>query len=105
MKYPRLSAGIAVAAVIAVVAGCSANATVAPEDVETTVADSLEDQFGIRPVIDCGDENIDLVVDGEVTCLLSTEDDPTEFDVDVVFTEVDGSEFSLDYQVAEEPNQ
>ncbi|MDE0572199.1 DUF4333 domain-containing protein [Demequina sp. B12] len=95
---------VACAALAVGLAGCSANVTVAPEDVETTVEDSLEAQFGIRPVIDCGDDNIDLVVDEQVTCLLSTEDDPTEFDVDVVFTEVDGTEFSLDYQVAEEPN-
>ncbi|WP_083966836.1 hypothetical protein [Demequina globuliformis] len=101
MKHVRLAALIAASA--AALAACSVNLTASPESIATTVEDTLEEQFGIRPVIDCGEEPIDLVVDNTVVCALSTEDDPTIYDTDVTFTEVDGTDYSIDIAVAQEP--
>jgi hypothetical protein len=78
--------------------------TVPPEDIETLAADELEELTGIRPTIDCGDEEIPVEADTSVTCLLV---DPTaglEFDTVITFTEVTGDTYAFDIQVAEVPN-
>ena len=103
MKTSRLMTGLVAASAAVALAGCSANLTASPESIATTVEDTLEEQFGIRPIVDCGEESIDLVVDNTVVCALSTEGDPTVYDTDVTFTEVDGTDYSIDIAVAEEP--
>ena len=84
--------------------GTNTAPTVPPEDLETLAADSLEEQTGIRPTIDCGDERIPVKADTSVTCLLVDPVAGLEFDTVITFTEVEGSDYSIDIQVADVPN-
>lgn len=87
-------------------AGCSfsANPTVPADDIATLAEDTLEEQIGQRPEIDCGDEAIGLVEGDEVDCLLTDPTTGSEFDTTIVFTSVEGSDYTIDIQVAEQPN-
>ncbi|WP_077687352.1 hypothetical protein [Tessaracoccus aquimaris] len=75
-----------------------------PAGIETSAADALEQQVGVRPIIDCGDEKVDVAVGGTLLCSLTTEGDTDVYDITMTFTEVntDGT-FNFDYQVAETP--
>lgn len=78
--------------------------TVAPEDLETLAADELEEQVGMRPELDCGDERIPVEQGTSVTCLLVDPSAGLEFDTVITFTDVTGSSYDLDIQVADVPN-
>jgi hypothetical protein len=82
----------------------SANLTVSPGKVATEAEDALEKVVGSRPEIDCGDEQVDLVDGTVVACELT---DPTttgsRYDTAVTLSEVDGTSFHIDVDVAEEP--
>lgn len=75
-----------------------------PAGIETSAADSLEQQVGVRPIIDCGDDKVNVEVGGTLLCSLTTEDDTDVYDITMTFTQVnaDGT-FNFDYQVAETP--
>src|SRR5690554_5609284 len=94
---------------VALLAGCtvsaSANLTVSPESFAETVATALQDAVGADapPNIDCGDEQIGLVEGDIVVCALSTDGDPDVYDTTVTITEVDGTDYSINAQVAYEP--
>lgn len=66
--------------------------------------DALEEQVGQRPEIDCGDEDIEVVEGESVTCLLTDTNTGSEMDTTVTFETVDGTDFSLDVQVADTVN-
>jgi hypothetical protein len=78
--------------------------TVPPEDIETLAADELEELTGVRPTIDCGDDEIPVEADTSVTCLLVDPTTGLEFDTVITFTEVEGSNYAFDIQVADVPN-
>jgi hypothetical protein len=95
---------------VALLAGCTFSVgvntapTVPPEDIETLAADELEAQTGVRPEIDCGDDEIPVEVDTSITCLLVDPIAGLEFDTVITFTEVDGTNYAFDIQVADVPN-
>jgi hypothetical protein len=95
---------------VTLLAGCTFSVgvntapTVPPEDIEELAADELEDQVGVRPTIDCGDDDIPVEADTSVTCLLVDPGTGLEFDTVITFTEVDGDNYAFDIQVAEVPN-
>jgi hypothetical protein len=78
--------------------------TVPPEDIEQLAADELEAQVGVRPTIDCGEDEIPVEVDTSLTCLLVDPGTGLEFDTVITFTEVDGDTYAFDIQVADVPN-
>ncbi len=84
--------------------GVNTAPTVPPEDIETLAADQLEEQVGVRPTIDCGDDDITVEADTSITCLLVDPVAGLEFDTVITFTEVDGTNYAFDIQVADVPN-
>lgn len=103
-RAASLIGGLALAAALA---GCSvtasANLTVPASQVADVAASALEDEVGIRPEMDCGDEAVDLV-DGEVVeCVLTDPTTSSEFDAPVTIEDVDGSDYRVDVEVADTP--
>jgi hypothetical protein len=111
----RSLAAIPVAALaLTLLAGCTWSVgsntapTVAPDELETLAADELEATVGLRPTIDCGDDDIPVKADTSVTCLLLDPVAGLEFDTVITFTEVvstaGGLDYTIDIQVADLPN-
>ncbi len=84
--------------------GVNTAPTVPPEDIETLAADELEQLTGVRPTIDCGDDEIAVEANTSITCLLVDPVAGLEFDTVITFTEVDGTNYAFDIQVADVPN-
>jgi hypothetical protein len=96
-----LPAALAVAAL----AACSfGTPTVPADDLATLAEDALEEQVGQRPEIDCGDEDVEVVEGESVTCLLTDTTTGSEMDTTVTFETVDGTDYSIDVQVADAVN-
>ncbi|WP_435738015.1 hypothetical protein V5D56_05330 [Cellulosimicrobium sp. PMB13] len=53
--------------------------------------------------VDCGDESVDLVNDEVVECELTDPATGTLYDLTVTLSEVDGTDYHVDVQVADEP--
>ena len=81
----------------------SANLTASPEKVATDAEDALEERIGQRPEIDCGDKQVDLVDGTVVECELTDPSTGSRFDTTVTLSDVDGTSFHIDVQVAQEP--
>lgn len=75
-----------------------------PDHVATTAADALEEQTGVRPDIDCGEDEILLEKGRSVTCLLVDPVGGLEYDVVITFTDVRQDGYDIDVAVAEVPN-
>lgn len=103
----RLKAAAAATATAALLAGCtaSANFTVSADALASEVATTLQNEVGSEqpPNIDCGEESISVVVGETVQCELTVPEDPGVWDTTVTITEVDGTEYAFDVQVAEQP--
>lgn len=84
----------------------SANFTVNADALATEVAVTLQREVDsdAPPHMYCGDESIDLVAGMTVLCELTVPDETAIWDTWVTITEVDGTEYAFDVQVAEEPN-
>ncbi|PWD50762.1 hypothetical protein C8046_09005 [Serinibacter arcticus] len=104
MKRTALASAAAVAALLLTACSASANLTVSPEKIAEEAEGALEAQIGSRPDIDCGEENVDLVDGTVVDCLLTDPETMSQFDTTVTLSEVDGTNFKIDVQVASEPN-
>ncbi len=109
MMRPTLRSGSALAglALAAVLSGCtaSANFTVNPQAFATEVANTLQQEVSADepPTIDCGEESIDIVEGETVMCELTVPDSTGIWDTTVIITDVSGTEYSFDVQVAETP--
>ncbi|MDM7889302.1 DUF4333 domain-containing protein [Curtobacterium sp. RHCJP20] len=92
---------------MAVLAGCtvstSANRTVSPPGFERAVADALEREVGQRPLVDCGEDPIDLVEGNTVHCEIGADGDTTVYDSTVEVGDVEGTDYSVHVQVDEQP--
>jgi hypothetical protein len=95
---------------VTLLAGCTFSVgvnnapTVPAEDIEILAADKLEEQVGVRPTIDCGEDDIPVEADTSITCLLVDPVAGLEFDTVITFTEVDGPNYSFDIEVSDVPN-
>jgi hypothetical protein len=100
----RLWQSAAVLAVLMAVASCqaSANLTVSASSLADQVADGLE-RDGLKPNIDCGSDAVDLVEGKVVYCTLSVTGDSAEYDVTVTLSDIDGTKYHFDAQVADQP--
>lgn len=103
---------LVVSVVVGVVAmgalsGCSVNAsanlTVPGSDIADSAAGALEEQIGIRPEMDCGDEQVDLVDGTVVDCVLTDPSTESTFDAPVTISDVDGTEYKVSVEVADTP--
>lgn len=107
----KLISTVFVAAGAAVMlAGCtfsaSANYTVPAGDVADVSAQALQDQLGAEepPGLDCGDDDVDVVVGTTVDCVLTDPGSGEEYDTVVTISKVDGTKYSVDVQVADTAN-
>ena len=88
-------------------AGCSVsgNLTIPAERVAEQAASALQEQTGNPepPEVDCGDDSVDLK-DGEVVdCVLTDPTNGTDYATTVTLSNVDGTNFDIDVQVADTP--
>lgn len=95
---------------LALLSGCTFSvgtptaSSIEPASVASAAADALEETTGVRPEIDCGDEEILLEKDRSVTCLLVDPVAGLEYDVVITFTDVAADGYDIDVAVAEVPN-
>lgn len=95
---------------LALLSGCTFSVgtptapSIDPENVASTAADALEEETGVRPEIDCGDDEILLEKGRSVTCLLVDPVAGLEYDVVITFTDVAADGYDIDVAVAEVPN-
>ena len=107
MRSRSLVAAAVAAAAGMLLAGCTFSVgldttpTVDAGEIEESAASALEDQTGVRPEIDCGEEPIPVAEDRTVTCLLVDPVAGLEFDVVITFHDVDGDEYFMDIRVAD----
>ena len=91
----------------ALLSGCTvsadANLTVPASDIADTSAGALEEQIGLRPEMDCGDEQVDLVDGTVVDCELTDTNTGSTFDAPVTIDDVDGTDYTVSVEVAETP--
>jgi hypothetical protein len=93
------------ATLIVGLAGCTAEVTptVSADKFATTVADALEESVGQRPVVDCGDEAIDLVDGDEVHCDVGAAGDDTVYDSVTTISTDGGGDYSVAVEVDQTP--
>jgi hypothetical protein len=101
---------VPVAAAALLLAGCTFSVgldtapTVPASEIESAAAGVLENQSGVRPDIDCGDDDIPVEEGRAVTCLLVDPIAGLEFDVVMTFVDVDFPHYFLDIKVADTAN-
>lgn len=107
MPRTALIPSLLAAGALVLTAGCtaSANYTVSPESLAEQVAQNLQELVGTDapPTIDCGDESIDIVEGEVVTCDLTEDGSSDVYPVTVTITGVDGTDYTINFQVADEP--
>jgi hypothetical protein len=109
MRRTRTLALLTIAVAAFGLAGCSfsiGNAhpvSVSSDRVAEVAEDALEEQVGQRPDIDCGSEDVPLEEDASRTCVLTDPASGTEYDAEVVLSDIDGDTFHVDVQVADTP--
>lgn len=102
----RASSLVATAALaVAVLAGCvpAATFTVPAATIAETAEGALEQQVGSRPDLDCGTEDVEVRKGAVVDCVLTDPATGDRFTAPVTIESVDGTEYSIGVQVAEEP--
>ncbi len=106
MRRPTLAAAVLVPLALALAAcSVSANLTVAADSLASKAEDALQEQTGAdyAPVIDCGEDPVDLVEGEVVDCVLTDERAGSDYDTAITLTKVDGTKYSIDIEVAEQP--
>lgn len=106
----RILTVVPAVAALTLLAGCTFSVgqdtapTVPAQEIEDAAAGVLENQTGVRPEIDCGEEDIPVEENRTITCLLVDPVAGLEFDVVMTFVDVDLPHYALDIQVADVPN-
>lgn len=102
-RVASLAVTTALAAVL--LAGCvpAATITVPASAIAETAEGALEQQVGSRPDVDCGTADIEVRTGAVVDCVLTDPVTGDRFAAPVTIESVDGTEYSIDVQVAEEP--
>jgi hypothetical protein len=106
----RILTVVPAVAALTLLAGCtfSVGQDTAPkvpaQEIEDAAAGVLENQAGVRPEIDCGEEDIPVEENRTITCLLIDPVAGLEFDVVMTFVDVDLPHYAFDIQVADVPN-
>ncbi|WP_144876821.1 DUF4333 domain-containing protein [Microbacterium sp. 1.5R] len=109
MRTERAVSLLVAVLVAGVLSGCTvsatANLTVPASDVAASAADALEDEIGIRPEMDCGDGQVDLVDGTVVDCVLTDPNTSSTFDAPVTIDGVDGTRYTVSVEVADAPRE
>ncbi|MFC4335256.1 hypothetical protein [Salininema proteolyticum] len=79
--------------------------TATADEIAESAEDSLEEQIGQRPEIDCGSDDVTLEKDKVVDCVLTDPSTGTEYDTTVTIVSIDGNEWKGDVKVADEPRE
>lgn len=109
MNTPRRVIIGATSLAVLALAGCSFNFSFGnsadPEKVEAIVVEKLLEVVpdAQTPVVDCGSDSLAVEVGKTHICALSVPGTEPVYDVTLTITEVDGSDFLFDIEVAEEP--
>ena len=98
---PRRSRLLAVPILALGLAGCGAG-TLEAGTIEEGVADSLEEQVGVRPEISCP-EDIPAEEGAETECTLTAGEDPAEYPVSVRVSSVEGDTANFEIEVGDAP--
>lgn len=95
----------ATAVLVLALSACSfsASLTVPASRVADAAENALEQQIGSRPDIDCGDDDVKLIDGTVVDCELTDPATGSVFDTTVTISNVDATKYSVDVQVADEP--
>ncbi|MFG6504595.1 DUF4333 domain-containing protein [Microbacterium sp. P05] len=111
-KTLRIALATAFAGGVLLLGGCSVEigtanttpTTVSSDQVSEVAENALEEQVGRRPEVDCGDDEFELENGASRTCTLTDPETGTEYDADVELSDVAGTEFQVEVNVATEPN-
>lgn len=106
MQTRFIFAGAVLASLLApALAGCTVTTslTVDSSNVENAAARALEKQVGSKPTIDCGSKQIDLVDGTTVHCTVGAPGDSTEYDSVVTISDVHGTKYHVEIEVASTP--
>lgn len=103
----RIPVLLVIPAIAALLAGCtvSANLTVSADSVAEQAAAALQEQVGSAepPALDCGNGSVDLKEGEVVDCVLTEPTDGTEYATAVTLSDIDGTKYHIDVQVASTP--
>ena len=110
-KTLRIAVATSFAGLMLALGGCSVDigtsnttpTTVGSDKVAEVAEEALEAQVGRRPEIDCGTEEFALEDGASRTCTLTDPDDGTMYDAEVELSDVAGTEFNVQVNVADEP--
>lgn len=108
----RLAVGSTFVGLALILAGCSIDygtsnttpTTVSADQVAEAAEDALEEEMGSRPEIDCGSEAVDLDNGSSRTCTLTDPETGAQYDAEVELTDVAGTDYRVEVDVATEPN-
>ncbi|RFA11952.1 hypothetical protein B7R21_11460 [Subtercola boreus] len=111
LRTPRLLPALLLGAFVLPLglSGCSfsfgSNPTISADDFARQVGDAVVEQLKVpRPIVDCGDDPIDVVEGKVVHCDFSAEDDPTAiYDSQTTISDVHGSDFHIDTKIDDAP--
>jgi hypothetical protein len=110
-KTIRIAVATTFAGLTLALGGCSIDigtsnttpTTVGSDEVAELAEDALEEEVGSRPEIDCGEDDFELEDGASRTCTLSDPETGSEYDADVELSDVAGTEFRVEVDVATEP--
>lgn len=77
--------------------------TVTSSEIADLAAKSLKEAVGLLPELDCGTGDVPVSEGFTVNCVLTAPDTGSEFETTVEIKDVDGSKYSIDVEVAEQP--
>ena len=113
MKIRVSSAAALAVASVFLLAGCSfgptAPTTVSSDDIADLAEEALEDENEDTSwKVNCDDDDeeveVDLEEDESIDCLATDKDTDLEYDAEVTITEVDGLEYEIEVELADDAN-
>ena len=70
---------------------CSASPSTDGASLAARVADTVEDRTGVRPSVDCGQENLSIADGSKLTCVITPPGSDEEYAAEVSITNPDGA--------------
>ncbi|MBX3087660.1 MAG: DUF4333 domain-containing protein [Cryobacterium sp.] len=110
MKTRQFAPALVIAVSALALSGCTfslnlSNPTVPASSVATAAENALEATVGSRPEVDCGDDDVPLVDGTVVDCVLTDPATGKTYDTTVKISEVKGTNYRVDVDVAPQPRE
>lgn len=106
-RRPLALAALALAST-ALLAGCalipSGPVMIDADDIADTAEEALEDAYDIEYKVDCGDDEVELDEGENIDCIATERESDLEWDAEVEITEVKGTKYEIEVELADEPN-